>query len=214
MVKYPASLNPKLTIKLKIPFKTLLFWNRKIKEYLDLLRKNKKENIEYPTVYISKKHPKMGFLELYKKIKRYFKKHFPNIYKRINITSKESFTQLNYIKNHSVKNKEIIEINKKELLFQNDGGRRDLSEKIKNINEINCSQIKHLFKAPEMNDNIEKYDNCFVKIIACNKKNIKELDLPLKNKKDDNSKTSILSDNQKNKIYFVTQSVNSIQSQI
>ena len=65
MVKYSTISNPLLTIKLKMSLKSLLLWYKKCKEYVTLLKNNKKKNIEYPTIYVSKKYPKMDILELY-----------------------------------------------------------------------------------------------------------------------------------------------------
>ena len=64
MVKHSTFSNPILTIKLRMPLKTLLLWYKKFKEYVTLLKNNKKKNIKYPTIYVSKKYSKIDLIGL------------------------------------------------------------------------------------------------------------------------------------------------------
>ena len=191
MVKYSSISNPKFTIKLKMPLKTLLFWHKKMKEYINILKEKKKNGIEYPTIYISKKYPQIGFLELYNKIKNYFKRQILlNYMMRKNGNRESSLLS-------SMENGEINHIEEKDIIIR----RKYESENIKHINEMNCFHIKHLFEAKSYK-NSEGYDNCFVKIIVCRKKKKKKLESSIDNKNDNFSTTSLLSSstNTSNKI--------------
>ena len=112
------------------------------------------------TIFISKKYPRIGFLELYKIIKkRLIKRNFSFLY------------------NSSIlKNKYItpINTNKNEIFIGYNRSKRELSKLIKTFNEINLSHQKHYFES-KFNQNSNKYENCFIKNIDCNKKNSNKL---------------------------------------
>ena len=193
--------------KIKLPLKLLLFWLKKIKKFIKEKNKDKDENIEYPTIYISQKYPKMSILELYGRIKNHLKKHYPNIYNRIKSKRNESLIKSSIHLNNDSNTKESLNDNKNdddECFFRNIYKGRELTEEIKNINKRNCSHIKHLFEAYKFEPNIsEKYDNCFIQIIDCRKDFHKNIN------KDNLSTESSLSsstnkNNKINKIRFVT----------
>ena len=211
MVKYSIGSKPDSSRKIHIPLKSLLFWHKKIEGYINKVKKDNKENFEYPTVYISKKYPKMSILELSKRIKNHIRKHFPEVYNILNKKEKEDIKEpkesLTSEKNECIQKEEIIIKEKDEDIYKNVYRGIELSNEIKNINEMNCSHMKDLFKSYKFEQNIaEKYDNNFVKIIICNKDDT----YSSINKKDDSSTTSISSvsnlskENKKNKIRFVT----------
>ena len=88
MVKYsamPGITNPH---KIRIPPKLLLFWYKKISSYLSSQKSNPIKDRECPTIYISKRYPKMTILELYQRIEHHLMKYFPNIYYKIRFKSK------------------------------------------------------------------------------------------------------------------------------
>ena len=160
-----------------MPLKSLFLWYKKFKEYVTLLKNNKKKNIEYPTIYVSKKYPKMDILELYKIIKKRLIRNFPYIYKKFKIKNKETLIQVNKnnIKECSTKKNDIKEKENRIILNNININKTNLLEDIKIINEMNCSYIKHLFESHKFSENIEKYDNCFVKSINIIKKKVKKL---------------------------------------
>lgn len=176
MVKYSKVSNKIFTIKLKMPLKTLLLWHKKCKEYIKLLKSNKNKNIEYPTIYISKKYQKMDCLELCKIIKGGLKKYITYIFQNINAVNKESLIHLNKqtIKEYPNKALDIKEKEQKQEIILKNINISNLSEDIKIVNELNCSHMKHLFESHIFSENSEKYDNCFVKQISINKKKIKK----------------------------------------
>ena len=217
MIKYSIASKPDSSRKIHIPLKSLLFWHKKIEGYINKKKQDNVENFEYPTIYISKKYPKMSILELSKRIKNHIRKHFPDVYNILNKKEKEekeekpkeSLNKENKENKEVVKKEEIIQIEEDddEDIYKNTYRGIELSNEIKKINEMNCSHINDLFKSYKFEDKIaEKYDNSFVKIIICNKDNS---DSSI-NKKDDSSTTSISSistssnKNKKNKINFVT----------
>ena len=218
MVKYlanPVVSNPP---KLRIPLKLLIFWYKKISSYLTSQKFNQVKNKECPTIYISKKYPKMTILELYQRIEHHLMKYFPDIYHKINSETKNCLIKLK--KNPLESNiKETIikhdkeskneEVNKKAFVLINLKKKNRPSQKILLSNEKNCSKIKHLFECHKFNDDIyEKYNNCY----------IKEILLKDNNNDDEDSTSSILDDvtpcnstlstssniNFNNKINFVT----------
>ena len=210
MVKHSTLSNPKSSGRIKIPLKHLLFWNRKIKEYICIKRKNK-ENIECQTIYISKKYPKMGILDLYRRIQNHLKKHYPNIYNKLNRDIRESsLNNSNKIKKDSIeiKLKDAKENKDEEILFRNIYKGRELTEMIQHINELNCIKINNIFESFKFEENIAlKYDNCFVKQVICDKD---ESEISINSRKDDLSTSSNLSSstnesfNKIRKIHFVT----------
>ena len=76
------------TRRIKIPIRSILFWRRKIKSYINTHLLNIIVNKKYPTIYISKKYPKMSILELYERINNHLNKYFPNIYQKLNSNTK------------------------------------------------------------------------------------------------------------------------------
>ena len=203
MVKYSPIASNKSSRRMNIPLKLILFWYNRIKNYIDKQNVNKNENFEYPTLFISKKYPKMSILELYIRIRNHLKKHYPNIYNKLNPSTKVSQANKEFIK---IKEEEKKENKNEEILYEIIFKGKELSDEIKHVNEINCSKIKHLFKSYKFDERIsEKYNNCFIKIIDLSKNG---LDISSTNKRDELSTTSILSsssnDNNKNKISFVT----------
>ena len=209
MVKHLKISNPSLTIRIKLPLKTLLFWRQKIKDYAEITKKMKKEQNIYQTIYFSKKYPKIGFIELYKIIKKLLKKKL----NYTDIRNKEELNHLNNNKDYSIKEEDITSINENEITNKNNQIGRELSEDIKNINEINFSHIKHYFES-KLNINSNKYENCFVESIYCYERK-KELFSFQRNKKIYfissklfTSSSNNIKKNIKNKIRFITQLVN------
>ena len=201
MVKYCPTISNKSSKRINIPLKLILFWYNKIKNYINKQNINKNENYEYPTLYISKKFPKISILELYIRINNHLKKHFPKIYNKLNQTNKVTLQKNESIKMEDKKDKKDEKINY-EIKYKD----KELSDEIKYINEKNCSNLKYLFKSYKFDKSIsEKYNNCFIKIIDLSKNS---LDISSTNKKEKLSNTSLLSSslnkNNKNKIIFVT----------
>ena len=201
--------------KTKISLKLLLLLLKKIREYIKEKNKNKDKDKtdEYPTIYISKKYPKMSILELYRIIKNHIKEYFPNIYNRIKSKRKEFLTKSPIFLYNDSNQVESLNDNKNgdDWFFINIYKGRELTEEIIDINERNCSHIKNLFESYKFEPNIlKKYDKCFIQIVDCRKNG---LDSHINNKKDNlSTESSILSSSNKNnkinKIHFVTHFLN------
>ena len=74
----------------RLQMKLILFWYNKIKNYILIQQqKNKNNYSDYPTIYISRKYPKINILELYHRINNHLMKYFPNIYTKLNPEVKE-----------------------------------------------------------------------------------------------------------------------------
>ena len=217
MGKWAESKKQKSLRKTKISLKLLLLLLKKIREYIKEKNKNKDKDKtdEYPTIYISKKYPKMSILELYRIIKNHLKEHFPNIYNRIKSKRKEFLTKSPIFLYNDSNQVESLNDNKNsdDWFFRNIYKGRELTEEIIDINERNCSHIKNLFESYKFEPYIlEKYDNCLIQIIDCRKD---KLDFPRNNKKDNISiQSSLSSSSNKNnkitKIHFVTHFPNNI----
>ena len=191
MVKYlaiPAVSNPP---KIRIPLKLLIFWYKKIASYLNSQKFNQIKNKECPTIYISKRYPKMTILELYQRIEHHLMKYYPDIYHKINTEAKNCLIKLkknpleSNIKDNMKQDKESKNTEVKQKAFVLIKKKNKPSQKILLSNEKNCSKIKHLFESHNFNDDIcEKYNNCY----------IKEILLKDNNNDDDDSTSSILDD--------------------
>jgi MinD-like ATPase involved in chromosome partitioning or flagellar assembly len=128
--------------RIKIPIRSILFWRRKIKSYINTHLLNIIINKKYPTIYISKKYPKMSILELYERINNHLNKYFPNIYQKLNSNTKKCLIKLKKNPEDSIKkekdnNKESsnnIKSNKNMYVLIKLRKRNKLSEKIKHIN--------------------------------------------------------------------------------
>lgn len=193
MVKYLAITAVSNPPKIRIPLKLLIFWYKKIASYLNSQKSNQIKNKECPTIYISKRYPKMTILELYQRIEHHLMKYFPDIYHKINTDTKNCLIKLKKNPLESNVKEKIInrdkELNNKKanqkafvLIKKNNKP----SQKILLSNEKNCSKIKHLFESHKFNDDIcEKYNNCYIKEILIKDNN---------NNDDDDSTSSILDD--------------------
>ena len=198
MVKYSAMPGITSPHKIRIPPKLLLFWYKKISSYLSSQKSNPIKDRECPTIYISKRYPKMTILELYQRIEHHLMKYFPNIYHKINSKTKKCLIKIkknpldsnlneNIIKNDNESNNE--ESNKKPLVLINSRKRNKYTENILLSNEKNCSKIKHLFESHKFDDDIyEKYDKCYIKEILIKDPNNNN------NDNDDDSNSSNLDD--------------------
>ena len=117
MIKYSIASKPDSSRKIHIPLKSLLFWHKKIEGYINKKKQDNDENFEYPTIYISKKYPKMSILELSKRIKNHIRKHFPDLYNILNKKEKEEKKEQEEKEEKESLNKEIKKIKKiKKLL--------------------------------------------------------------------------------------------------
>ena len=174
MVKYPVTQSNSSSPKIRIPLKVIIFWYKKISSYINSKNISSIENRECPTLYISKKYPKMSILELYERISHHLSKYFPDIYNKLNAnTNKKCLIKLKKIgKEINEKNKETNtkpkndNKTKKKLYVLITGKKNKSSEKIRHINEKNCKNIKHLFEPHKFDEDIiEKYNNCTIKEI-------------------------------------------------
>ena len=179
MVKYSILQTTSSSRRIKIPIKIIIFWYKKIKSYINTQNINLINSKECPTIYISKKYPRMSILELYQRINNHLLKYYPKVYQKLNSNTKRCLIKL---KKHTVKlkEKENIEKTDKTVIIQNSveskktpcilislGKKNKHSEKIKSLNEKNCQNIKHLFRQHKFEDDIyEKYNNCYVKEIV------------------------------------------------
>ena len=174
MVKYPVTQSNSSSPKIRIPLKVIIFWYKKISSYINSKNISSIENKECPTLYISKKYPRMSILELYERISHHLSKYFPNIYNKLNAnTNKKCLIKLKKIRKEiNGKNKETStkpkndNKTKKNLYVLISGKKNKSSEKIRHINEKNCKNIKHLFESHKFDEDIlEKYNNCTIKEI-------------------------------------------------
>lgn len=180
MVKYSVLNNSQSSPRLRIPLKLIIFWYKKIKSYINTHNTNLINSKECPTLYISKKYPKMSILELYQRINNHLIKYFPKIHSQLNSNSnmkrcivklkkekvnlKEKEKKENNEKDVKISNNE--ESNKTPYILINLGKKNENMEKIKSLNEKNCEKIKHLFESHKFDEKIyEKYNNCSVKEI-------------------------------------------------
>ena len=203
MVKYPAIPSISSPPKIRIPLKVIIFWYKKISSYINSKKISSFENRECPTIYISKKYPKMSILELYERIKHHLSKYFPDIYQKLNSNpNKKCLIKLKKIpKELNDTNKENnIELSNNNKTKKNiyvlikTGKKNKFSEKIRLKNEKNCEIIKHLFEPHKFDENIlEKYNNCTIKeILLINNKNENNNENNEKDndKNDDNNESS------------------------
>ena len=215
MVKYSIVPGNHSSSKFRISLRSLIFYYTKISEYINTRNFNLSKNKECPTIYISKKYPKMSIIELYQRIDHHLNKYFPSIYEKLNTNKKKCIVKLK---------KEPIDSNKKEKIKESSkniipkknayvlislGKKNKYSEKIKKSNEKNCEKIKHLFQPHTFNNDIyEKYNNCSIKEILLENKNnddessSSDIDDVSSCKSISTSSTSTIISN--NKINFVT----------
>ena len=178
MVKYSVLSNTPYTPRIRIPLKLIIFWYKKIKSYINTQNMNLINSKECPTLYISKKYPRMSILELYQRINNHLIKYFPKIYHKLNSNKKRCLVKL---KKETINNKEIEkkenneknvnvpnneESNKTPYILISLGKKKYNNEKIKLLNEKSCEKVKHLFEPHKFNDEVyENYNNCYVKEI-------------------------------------------------
>ena len=174
MVKYSVIPSNSSSPKIRIPLKIIIFWYKKISSYINSKNISSIENRECPTLFISKKYPKMSILELYERISHHLSKYFPNIYNKINAnTNKKCIIKLKKIpvernENNKEKNEESSNNNlkNKNIYVLIKSRKNKISEKIRLRNEKNCQNIKHLFEPHKFDEEIlEKYNNCTIKEI-------------------------------------------------
>ena len=173
MVKNSGNNNINNSKRIKIPIRLLIFWYKKIKAFINTQNLNLIKNKECPTIYISKKYPKMSILELYQRINNHLNKYYPNIYQKLNSNIEKCLikaTQKTDRKKSPEKSNNVEpkkEEKKKELyiLIKIEEKNTYLEEKIKS-NEKSCKKIEHLFKQYEFEEEIyEKYNDHYVDYI-------------------------------------------------
>ena len=201
------------TRRIKIPIRSILFWRRKIKSYINTHLLNIIVNKKYPTIYISKKYPKMSILELYERINNHLNKYFPNIYQKLNSNTKN---RLNNIKKDPIEKTHVSqpkkETKKNELALIKKSKKDKYSKDVKLYNERNCKKIKHHFKQDKLRNkkNNQCYKNNILIEIKCkdNNENNNVDELASNSVKDlspsKSSTTSSSSILKKNKINFLT----------
>ena len=111
MVKYSILQTASSSPRIKIPIKIIIFWYKKIKSYINTQNINLINSKECPTIYISKKYPRMSILELYQRINNHLLKYFPKVYHKLNSNTKRCLVK---IKKDTVKLKEKKNVENKE----------------------------------------------------------------------------------------------------
>ena len=173
MVKNSGNNNINNSRKIRIPIRLLLFWYKKIKAFINTQNLNLIKNKECPTIYVSKKYPKMSILELYQRINNHLNKYYPNIYHKLNSNNEKSLLKPpknNVQKENPEKSNDLEpqkEEKKKELyvLIKIEEKNTYLEEKIKS-NEKSCKKIEHLLKQYEFGEEIyEKFNEHYVDCI-------------------------------------------------
>ena len=175
MVKYITSISISPPHKFKIPIKVIIFWYKKISSYINSRKLSLIENKECPTIYISKRYPKMSIIELYERISHHLSKYFPSLYHKLNSNKKNCLIKIKKVQNDSnLKTKEEkyklsnneIKPNKNFYVLIKNTEKNEHTEKIKRLNEKKCEKLKHLFEPHKFeNDILEKYNNCTIKEI-------------------------------------------------
>ena len=200
------------TRRIKIPIRSILFWRRKIKSYINAHLLNIIINKKYPTIYISQKYPKMSILELYERINNHLNKYFPNIYQKLNSNNQNCLIN---IKKESIEKTDVLQQKKESK--KNEFALIKKSKKDKySKNKISSNQknkkIKHHFKQDKLSN--KKNNQCYEKNILIeikneyNKENNNVNELASYSKKDlspsKSSTTSSSSILKKHKINFLT----------
>ena len=148
------------TRRIKIPIRSILFWRRKIKSYINTNLLNIIINKKYPTIYISKKYPKMSILELYERINNHLNKYFPNLYQKLNSNTKNSLIN---IKKEPIEKTHVSqpkkETKKNELALVKKSKKDKFSKNIILSSERNCKKIKHHLKQDKLRN--EKNNQCY-----------------------------------------------------
>ena len=161
MVKYNTLPNKK---KSRIPLRFVIFWYRKIKNFITE-QKKKNANLNNCTFYFSPKYPKMNILSLYKRIRKHLIKYLPN-QSFVNKNQKINISSNKIIKSFNDKNNMRIS---EDLIFDKAD---KISRKIKHLNMKNCSNIIHLFNQPKFDEKFAtKYDNNYVSSIIIRNNN-------------------------------------------
>jgi hypothetical protein len=199
--------------RIKIPIRSILFWRRKIKSYINTHLLNIIINKKYPTIYISKKYPKMSILELYERINNHLNKYFPNIYQKLNSNAKNGLINN---KKEPIEKTDVSqpkkETNKKEIALIKKSKKNKYTKDIMLSNQKNYKKIKPHFKQDKLSNkkNDQCYENNFLIEIKCkdNKENNNINELTSNSKKDlspsKSSTTSSSSILKKNKFNFLT----------
>jgi hypothetical protein len=201
------------TRRIKIPIRSILFWRRKIKSYINAHLLNIIINKKYPTIYISQKYPKMSILELYERINNHLNKYFPNIYQKLNSKTKNCLINIKrdpIEKTHVSQPKK--ETKKNELAILKKSKKDKFSKNIILSSERNCKKIKHHLKQDKLRN--EKNNQCYKNNISIeikckdNNENNNVDELTSNSMKDlspsKSSTTSSSSILKKNKINFLT----------
>ena len=200
------------TRRIKIPIRSILFWRRKIKSYINTHLLNIIINKKYPTIYISKKYPKMSILELYERINNHLNKYFPNIYQKLNSNNQNCLIN---IKKESIEKTDVLQQkkeSKKNELALIKKSKKDKYSKNKTSSNQKNKKIKHHFKQDKLSN--KKNNQCYEKNILIeikneyNKENNNANELAYYSKKDlspsKSSTTSSSSILKKHKINFLT----------
>ena len=179
MVKNSGNNSINNSRRIKIPIRLLIFWYKKIKAFISTQNLNLIKSKECPTVYISKKYPKMSILELYQRINNYLSKYYPSIYHKLNSNTEKKCLikpQKNEPKETQEKSNTVDpmkEGRKKELyvLIKIEEKNDYLEEKILS-NEKSCKKIEHLLKQYEFGEEIyKKYNDHYVDCVLIENNN-------------------------------------------
>lgn len=124
---------------------------------------------------MSKKYKNVDIIKICILIKKYLLNLILYMYKKIKSRKIETLlsTKKTNKKEYSINKKEVKQVKEKEnKITLNKVNITNLSNNIKKVNEKNFPHIKQFFNSYTFSDKIiEKYDNHFVKLINCNKKN-------------------------------------------
>ena len=202
------------TRRIKIPIRSILFWRRKIKSYINTHLLNIIINKKYPTIYISQKYPKMSILELYERINNHLNKYFPNIYQKLNSNTKNCLINN---KKEPIEKTDVSqtkkETKKNELALIKKSKKDKYSKNITSSNQKNSKKIKNNIKQDKLSNrkNNNKYheNNFLIEIkYEDNKENYNANELTSNSKKDlspsKSSTTSSSSILKKHKFHFLT----------
>ena len=179
MVKNLGNNNINNSRKTRIPIRLLLFWYKKIKAFINTQNLNLIKDRECPTIYVSKKYPKMSILELYQRINNHLNKYFPNIYHKLNSDTENYLIKPpeNNEQKESQEKSNAVEPKKEEkkkelyILIKIEEKNIYLEEKMKS-NEKSCKKIEHLLKQYEFGEEIyEKYNDHYVDCILIENNN-------------------------------------------